>query len=349
MLFRSTPASHTVFLTPLAQRCDLVVDGPGSPADSPWHPGIDPGAWVAEPGDRGLVILGAPDGSGGPSRTWRLPDASPDERSLEAGLAELAARMGTVLPDAARPDAARAALQGATAAAGLPLAVPGRIVGAASVKLGVLAAGIPLVSGPDPALAELASGGLGIAATPEAVETAFREAGETLTPQSHRANLRTIVSRLGVPVCLSAHVIPAELADAARFMDGHSGSLANRVAEAATRFDEALAKQRKQLTIITGVSLGIAVLSLILFLAAAIQLRGRVVQINSIITVMAKRTNELKAGLDSLATISERLDAFSGQMDNITQAQNRLRTTMQSAVQAMEQGGQARPAPAPAR
>lgn len=37
----------------------------------------------------------------------------------------------------------------------------------------------------------------------------------------------------GVPVCLSAHVIPAELAEAARLMDGHSGSLANRVAQAA--------------------------------------------------------------------------------------------------------------------
>jgi hypothetical protein len=120
---------------------------------------------------------------------------------------------------------------------------------------------------------------------------------------------------------------------------------ANKVAEAANRFDQAMAVQRRQMTIITGVCVGIAVLSLILFLAAAIQLRGRVVQINSVLTVMSKRTNELKGGLDNLSTISERLDAFSTQIDNIVQSQNRLRTSMQAAVQAFEQGGAVARAP----
>jgi hypothetical protein len=92
---------------------------------------------------------------------------------------------------------------------------------------------------------------------------------------------------------------------------------ANRAAEAANRFDAALAAHRKQMLIITGVTAGIAVLSLILFLAAAIQLRGRVVQVNSVVTVMAKRTGELKAGLDNLAAISERLDAFSTQIETV--------------------------------
>lgn len=126
---------------------------------------------------------------------------------------------------------------------------------------------------------------------------------------------------------------------------------AHRAAEAATRFDAALQVHRKQMMIIGGVSAGIAVISLILFLAAAIQLRGRVVQINSVVTIMAKRTNELKVGLDNLAAISERLDAFSSQIDNVVQSQNRLRTSLQSTVQSLEQSqgrGQAQAAPPPA-
>ncbi|MEY4214984.1 MAG: hypothetical protein ACO29W_05995 [Burkholderiaceae bacterium] len=123
---------------------------------------------------------------------------------------------------------------------------------------------------------------------------------------------------------------------------------ANRAAEAANRFDAALAAHRKQMLIITGVTAGIAVLSLILFLAAAIQLRGRVAQVNSVVTVMAKRTGELKAGLDNLAAISERLDAFSTQIDNVVQSQNRLRTSMQAAVQSLEQNQARQPAPAAA-
>jgi septal ring factor EnvC (AmiA/AmiB activator) len=119
---------------------------------------------------------------------------------------------------------------------------------------------------------------------------------------------------------------------------------ANRAAEAANRFDGALAAHRKQMLIITGVTAGLAVLSLILFLAAAIQLRGRVAQVNSVVTVMAKRTSELKAGLDNLAAISERLDAFSTQIDNVVQSQTRLRTSMQAAVQGLEQNQARQPA-----
>lgn len=42
VLLRMTPPSHTAFLDGLAERCDLVVDGPGSSRRHPWHPGIDP-------------------------------------------------------------------------------------------------------------------------------------------------------------------------------------------------------------------------------------------------------------------------------------------------------------------
>jgi len=122
---------------------------------------------------------------------------------------------------------------------------------------------------------------------------------------------------------------------------------ANRAAEAAGRFDAALAAHRKQMLIITGISAGVAVLSLILFLAAAIQLRGRVAQVSSVVTVMAKRTSELKAGLDNLAAISERLDAFSTQIDTVVRSQNQLRTTLQAAVQGLEQNAARAPAAAP--
>lgn len=43
VLLRMTPPAHTAFLSGLAARCDLVVDGPGSaPAGRRWHPGVDP-------------------------------------------------------------------------------------------------------------------------------------------------------------------------------------------------------------------------------------------------------------------------------------------------------------------
>lgn len=127
---------------------------------------------------------------------------------------------------------------------------------------------------------------------------------------------------------------------------------ANRVADAASKFDLALATHRKQMTIIMAVCAGVAVLSLVLFLAAAIQLRGRVVQINTVLGVIAKRTVELKTGLDNLGSVSERLEAFASQVEAVSQSQNRLRESMQSAIQTLEQGGarmaQSSPAAAPA-
>lgn len=140
--------------------------------------------------------------------------------------------------------------------------------------------------------------------------------------------------------------VTLDSADVANRAAKAAAQTASRAAEAASQFDAALAAHRKQMMIITGVSAGIAVLSLILFLAAAIQLRGRVVQINSVLTVMVKRGNELKAGLDNLSAMSERLDAFSTQVDAVVQSQNRLRTTMQAAVQGLEQS-QARSSAAP--
>lgn len=49
VLLRTTSRAHTAGLDWLAERCDLVVDGPGSEGPVTWHPGIDIGAWVNAP------------------------------------------------------------------------------------------------------------------------------------------------------------------------------------------------------------------------------------------------------------------------------------------------------------
>lgn len=199
VLLRSTPPSHTTFLAPLAARCDLVLDAPGSRAEDPWHPGIDPAAWIAQSGSGGVAILG---GATRSASGWQVGTTSPTERAYQQALAELVDTRNVVLPDPAREGAARSALQGATAAACLPLTLGTGFVGAQASKLGVLAAGVPLVSGPDTMLESLASAGLGIASSPAEMSEALDRAVSSLDAVGHRANLRSIVSRMGAPVCL---------------------------------------------------------------------------------------------------------------------------------------------------
>ena len=57
VLLRMTPPAHTAFLDGLAERCDLVVDGPGAARRAPWHPGVDPLAAVGTPGAPALLDL----------------------------------------------------------------------------------------------------------------------------------------------------------------------------------------------------------------------------------------------------------------------------------------------------
>lgn len=58
VLLRMTPPAHTAFLSGLAARCDLVVDGPGStPAARRWHPGVDPLAPVGHAAALGMLDL----------------------------------------------------------------------------------------------------------------------------------------------------------------------------------------------------------------------------------------------------------------------------------------------------
>ncbi len=51
VLLRTTGRAHISGLDWLAERCDLVVDGPGSDGPLTWHPGIDLGAWVNTSGN----------------------------------------------------------------------------------------------------------------------------------------------------------------------------------------------------------------------------------------------------------------------------------------------------------
>lgn len=57
VLLRMTPPAHTAFLDGLAERCDLVVDGPGAARRAPWHPGVDPLATVRSPAAPALLDL----------------------------------------------------------------------------------------------------------------------------------------------------------------------------------------------------------------------------------------------------------------------------------------------------
>jgi hypothetical protein len=129
---------------------------------------------------------------------------------------------------------------------------------------------------------------------------------------------------------------------------------AARIAEASTRFERALAGHRKQLMLVGGISAGVALLALIIFLVAAIQLRGRVVQINSVLTVMSKRVVDLGVGLDQLASASERLDQMAAQIDSVVKEQNKMVAAVTSNTQALQAATKSLqtmsppPAPAPA-
>lgn len=111
---------------------------------------------------------------------------------------------------------------------------------------------------------------------------------------------------------------------------------AARIAEASTRFERALAGHRKQLMLVGGISAGVALLALIIFLVAAIQLRGRVVQINSVLTVMSKRVVDLGVGLDQLASASERLDQMAAQIESVVKEQNKMVAAVASSTQALQ-------------
>lgn len=196
VFLRNTPPSHTVFLDELAARCDLVVDGPGSVRREPWHPGIDPFAWgsFGAPDRSGVVLLGWPDDL----------RSGPQERALVAAITSALAATVTHAVDPRRPAGAttRRALRAATAGVAFPLTVSASRMGAAPSKLQILAAGLPLVSGPDQDLESSISSGVHLVHDPSEAPLAVAATQAPLTGDQQQALRRELTVVYGAPVRL---------------------------------------------------------------------------------------------------------------------------------------------------
>lgn len=104
---------------------------------------------------------------------------------------------------------------------------------------------------------------------------------------------------------------------------------ASKLAEATARFDQALARQRKQTLLVIILGGFVVVLAFAMFLASAIQLRGRVTQINAMLGVLATRSVELRAGLDQIAPLAERVEGFATQVAAMTRLQREIQANLQ--------------------
>lgn len=108
---------------------------------------------------------------------------------------------------------------------------------------------------------------------------------------------------------------------------------ASKLSEASAKFDLALARQRKQTILLASFGGFVVVLAFAMFLASAIQLRGRVAQVNAMLGVLATRSVELRSGLDQIAPLAERVEGFATQVA----AMNRMQRELQASVQRMDQ------------
>ncbi len=201
VLLRTTPPSHTVFLGELAARCDLVVDGPGSVSDNPWHPGIDPAAWQCGPVPAG----------GGAFVHWQGPAGTPVERELRDQVLQALdpAMLRSPDPRLHRALALRDSVRRAAFGLADPLWTPEHLVGASATTLGLLASGRRVLVGHDRDLRALLQ--LDDAARTAAVFTsdsvslpaAVEQVGRPMNDAQRRAVLRTIVLGASAPVQLS--------------------------------------------------------------------------------------------------------------------------------------------------
>ena len=114
---------------------------------------------------------------------------------------------------------------------------------------------------------------------------------------------------------------------------------ASKLSEASAKFDLALARQRKQAIVLASFGGFVVVLAFAMFLASAIQLRGRVTQVNAMLGVLAARSVELRSGLDQIAPLAERVEGFATQVA----AMNRMQRELQASVQRMDQTLATRP------
>ncbi len=201
VLLRSTSPTHTVFLSELAQRCDLVVDGPGSLREDPWHPGIDPAAWQFAETPRG----------GGAFVDWQGPAGTPVERDMRAAALAAIDDRAVHSPDPRlhRSVALRHAVDASTYGLSDPMWVADDLVGAHAVTLGLLASGRRVVTGHDADLDGLLrtqEAARGSAIFTEGVDTvgeALTQATRAMSDQQRRAVLRAIMLHASAPVQLS--------------------------------------------------------------------------------------------------------------------------------------------------
>jgi hypothetical protein len=128
----------------------------------------------------------------------------------------------------------------------------------------------------------------------------------------------------------------AEVANRSARAAAHTAS---KLAEVTAHFDSSLARQRRQMILIVSVSGLVALLAFAMFIASAIQLRGRVSQLNTVLAVVASRAIELKQGLEQIAPLSERVEGFATEVA----AMSRLQRELQASVQRMDKTLAARP------
>lgn len=201
VLLRSTPPSRTVFLSELAERCDLVVDGPGSVRDNPWHPGIDPAAWQFGEVPHSASIFVPRESRAG----------TPLERELRAAIEADRSGRDECSPDPRlqRSVALREAISKASFGLADPMWTPDHLLGATSTSLGLLASGRRVLAGHDADLRTLLAGQdaargavvftEGTANVPDALEQAARP----MSDGQRRAVLRALMVGASAPVQLT--------------------------------------------------------------------------------------------------------------------------------------------------
>ena len=138
--------------------------------------------------------------------------------------------------------------------------------------------------------------------------------------------------------------VALDSADVANRSARAAAHTASKLADVTARFDRALAQQRKQMIIIISISGVIALLAFAMFIASAIQLRGRVAQVNTVLTMVATRALELRQGLDQIPPLAERVEGFAGEVATAS----RLQRDLQSSIQRLDKILAERAAPPPA-
>lgn len=198
VMLRMTSPSHTAFLNDLAERCDLVVDGPGARRISAWHPGIDVIAWASAPASGSGLLVAPEDGA-----------ASAASRRLQGLLRDASSHAVALDPSASDETAWTRALGQTSAGIASPAIVPSRLLGAGRLTVGLLASGRRVLSGGDHDLEAL------LARRPAAMSAAVitpdtaalldlaRRAPEPLTSDEHRAALAAILIAASAPVQLT--------------------------------------------------------------------------------------------------------------------------------------------------